>query len=158
MQEECKYDEWPITHLVVMGMILLLMFLEGLLIVSEYGALHVIVFIILWVASFPVIHYSACRKCMYYGKRCPVPGEGNLVHLLFEKSDSPAHFVDYIGVMLCYGMRLGYPLILLFFNDSLIKLTALILMLTVVLFFLIHSQIIGCPHCKKTKCPANPHR
>ncbi len=152
-----EFEEWPLSHLAVVGGMLLLMFLEGALIVSIFGGLHVVVLIVLWVASFPVIQFSLCRKCLYYGKRCPVPGEGNLANLLFEKKEGPAGFMDYMGVVLCYAMRLGYPAIFLFlYPEKYSRLTGLIYALTIVLFFMILANVIGCPNCMKTECPMNP--
>ena len=87
-----------------------------------------------------------------------MPGEGNLAHLFFKQSDSPEQLVDYLGVMLCYGMRIGYPLALLFIKGEGFNLIGFILILTTILFFMIHMKVIGCPHCKKTTCPGNPHR
>lgn len=46
------------NHLVITGGMLLLLFLEGMFIVAEYGTLHIFILIILWVTSFPVIHFS----------------------------------------------------------------------------------------------------
>jgi hypothetical protein len=50
------------------------------------------------------------------------------------------------------GMRVGYPLILLFVKDSGFKLIGLILVLTLVLFFFIHSKtsvkFISVDRCK----------
>ena len=156
-ERQCEFQEWPLRHLVIMGGMLLLLFLEGAWIVSGFGAVHVVILLMLWILSFPVIHFSLCRKCIYYGKRCPIPGEGNLAHILFEKKEGPIGPLNWAGVLLCYVMRLGYPaLFLVLYPERYSFLVGVIYALTFVLMFLMLFYAIGCPNCMKTECPMNP--
>jgi hypothetical protein len=42
----------------------------------------------LWVASYPLIHATTCRNCVYHGKQCPVPLEGGCSHLTSERGNN----------------------------------------------------------------------
>ena len=152
-QRKGEFEEWPLNHQFIVGAILALLFLEGLFIVARHGALHIAILIALWIASFPVIHFSMCRKCRYYGKRCPIPGEGNFVHLLFRKKEGPTGLLNWMGVLLCYVMRLGYPVIFLDKNSIWI---GIIYATTFLVYMLILGRVLGCPNCIKTECPMNP--
>jgi hypothetical protein len=152
-QRKGEFEEWPLNHLFITGGILLLLFLEGVFIVAGHGAWRIAILIALWIASFPVIHFSMCRKCNYYGKRCPIPGEGNLVHILFKKKEGPTGFLGWMGVVLCYVMRLGYPVIFLDKNSVWI---GAIYATTFLVYMIILGRVLGCPNCVKVECPMNP--
>ena len=147
------YEEWPVLHQLMTGGMLLLLYLEGMLVVSEHGSLHMAVLTFLWIASFPVIHYFMCRKCHNYGRACPIPLEGGLVHFFYKKSNDPPGILGWAGVGLCYLMRLGYPLMFfyLYWGDYSIFLV-LIYILTISLFSLILRYAVGCPHCGNKDC------
>jgi len=131
------------------------LFLEGAFILASHGTGHVVVLVFLWVFSYPVIHYGVCRKCRYYGLRCPVPGEGNLVHHFFERSHEDPGAAGYFMGGVCYLMRLGYPAYFLIFYESPWLLRA-VYPLTVLAFIVVLGRIIGCPNCLKEECPMNP--
>jgi hypothetical protein len=156
-RRKAEFQEYPLSHLVVMGGMLILLFLEGVFIVSRLGWGHIIVLLVLWLASFPLIQFSLCRKCFYYGKRCPVPGEGNLAHILFDKKAGGTGLFNWMGAVLTYAMRLGYPVIfLLLYPERYSILVSVIYALTFVIFLLILVNVVGCPNCMNTDCPMNP--
>ena len=152
-----RFEQWPLAHAILLGTLKLLLFLQGAAIVLPHGAAHVAVLVLLWILSYPVIHYGMCRTCVYYGRRCPVPGEGNLVHRLFDKRESSPGLAAWSLVGLCYLMRLGYPLLFLIGPHSRPAWWhGAFYVFSIVVFFLVLTRVIGCPYCTRYACPLNP--
>ncbi len=150
-----RYEEWPLHQVAIIGALKLLLVAEGIVILAGHGLIHVGILLLLWLLSYPVIHFGMCRKCCYYGRRCPVPGEGNLVHLLFKKSEKPAGVFGFLLAVLTYVMRFGYPVHFLV-NYEYNWIFPTIYYATILVFFLILGRFIGCPNCQKVECPMNP--
>ncbi len=150
-----SYEEWPLRQLAIIGALKLLLVAEGIVILSGYGLIHIGILLLLWLLSYPVIHFGLCRKCRYYGRRCAVPGEGNLVHLFFQKSEEPAGVSGFLLAVLSYVMRLGYPILFLVRYEYHWIFPA-VYYGTILLFFLVIGRFIGCPNCQKVECPLNP--
>lgn len=152
-----EFEEWPAVHRIIMGGLLLFMFLQGAWIVSGFGAVHILILLILWAGSFPVIHYSLCRKCRNCGRKCAIPGEGDLAHLFFKKNEGPPGAINWLGTALCYLIRLGYPAaFLILYPENYSALATVIYILTPVVFLFLDSRVIGCPNCLNLRCPLNP--
>ncbi len=152
-----KFEQWPPSHRLLMGGMLGLLFLEGAVIVSRFGAIHILILLILWIISFPVIHFSLCRKCYNCGKRCAIPGEGELANLLFEKREGPPGLFNWLGTALSYVIRLGYPAaFLILYPERYSTTMAVIYELTFIMFLLLDARVIGCPNCMNKNCPLNP--
>jgi hypothetical protein len=110
-------------------------------------------YVLLWVAFYPLIHATTCSNCVYHGKQCPIHLEGSCSHRTYEKGD---HFglLAGIGGLLAYSPRLCIPYVAIIQFGSVLYFfvyTGIILLFFYVLFF--HT---GCPHCIQTKCPLNP--
>ena len=149
------FEEWPPQHRMIIGGIKALLFLEGVFILLPYGAIHIAALIILWIFSYPVIFYGMCRKCLNYGRKCPVPGEGDLVGRFFERCDDPPGVSGWFMVGLCYLMRLIYPAVFLFRYDY-HWFYSMIYILTILFFFTALGRLVACPNCRNERCFLNP--
>lgn len=140
-----------------MGGILLFLFLQGAWIVYPYGTIGIAVLTILWVVSFPVIHFFLCRHCYNCGKRCAIPGEGDLANLLFKPKPGSPGLTNWLGTALSYLLRMGYPAALLILHpENHTAWIKIVYPLTLVVFLTIDSRVFGCPYCKNILCPLNP--
>jgi hypothetical protein len=137
------------------ALLLAALFLMGLTIAWRGMNLWgVAAYFLLWVASYGVIFAGACRYCAYYGKNCPIPLEGGLVHRFFVKKDTGFGFAQLAWATLAYGLRVAVP-VLIIIREGLYGWGAAYAGI-LVLFWIIHLRYIGCPNCINTACPLNP--
>ncbi len=150
-----QFEQWPPLYTGAIGALTLLLFLEGIFIVAPHGLFHVSVVLVLWILSYPVIYYGMCRTCTYYGRRCPVPGEGSLVHYFLNRREASPGWSAWTMVGLCYVMRLGYPLICLVrFHTP--WWYGVVYGFSIMAFTVVLTRMIGCPYCTRNTCPLNP--
>lgn len=151
------FEQWPLAYTIIVGTLKLLLFLQGALIVLPHGGAHVVILALLWILSYPVIYYGMCRSCVYYGKRCPVPGEGALVHRFFDRCEQPPGLAAWSLVGLCYLMRLGYPFLFLMGSHPRPALwQGALYVISILAFITVLTRGIGCPYCTRYSCPLNP--
>jgi len=133
----------------VFGCGLIIAWMHSLFAVSAYGGL--------WALSYFVIYAGACRTCVYYGKKCPIPLEGSCVNNFFEKKAQPFGFLQLFWATVAYGLRVILPLVLIFRYEMIGWGIAYFSLLA--LFWIIHLRFTGCPNCINAQCPLNPdHR
>jgi hypothetical protein len=131
----------------------MLLFLFGLYLSWKLSMFALLLYSLLWVASYFLIHSTTCRNCAYYGKHCPVPFEGSCSHLTFNRGKTFGLF-SLIGASLTYFLRICIPYVAIFQSGStfyFILYTGVFALFLFVLFF--HT---GCPNCINIQCPLNP--
>lgn len=136
------------------ALLLAALFLMGLSISWRYlNLLGVAAYFLLWAASYGVIFAGTCRYCAYYGRSCPVPLEGGLVHRFFPKKDTGFGFAQLAWATVAYGLRVTVPLLVII-REGLYGWGAAYAGV-LALFWIIHLRIIGCPNCINSSCPLN---
>ena len=114
----------------------------------------VAVYCLLWAASYIIIFAGACRYCAYYGKSCPIPLEGGIVHRFFAKKDKGFGPIQLAWAPVAYALRAGVPVSVIIIYGQYgwgVSYAGILL-----LFWIIHLRLIGCPNCINTACPLNP--
>ncbi len=135
------------------GGLMAALFTFGLYLSWKLSIFAGLVYLLLWVASYFLIHATTCRHCVYHGRQCPVPLEGGCSHLTFEGGDNFGILAG-LGGLVAYFMRVCIPYTAIMHSGSVLHFmvyTGLIVLFFCVLFF--HT---GCPNCINTKCPMNP--
>ena len=130
-----------------------ILFLFGLYLSWELSTFAGLLYLLLWIASYFMIHATTCRNCVYHGKQCPVPLEGGCSHLLFERGDN----FDLLaggGGLLAYFLRVCIPYVAVAKAGSVAYFA--IYTGVLILFFYVLLYHTGCPNCINTKCPMNP--
>ena len=148
-----KLSQFTFKEYGINGLFIAVLFLFGLFLSWELSVFAGFMYLLLWVASYFVIHATTCRNCVYHGKRCPVPLEGSCSHLTFERGNNFGLLAG-IGGLVAYFLRVCIPYIALAQAGSItyfILYTGIFALFFYVLFF--HT---GCPNCINTKCPMNP--
>ncbi len=135
-------------------LLLLALFVIGLVLAKHLGVIGVIGYLLLWVLSYVVIYAGACRYCVYYGKRCPVPLEGSLVNKLFKKSARKFNFNCLAWAGFGYLLRIAIPAWVIVVHGRFVE--GVIYLAVFSGFWLAHGLISGCPHCANTACILNP--
>lgn len=135
-------------------LMLLALFVIGLVLSKDLGIAGVIGYLVLWVLSYVLIYAGACRYCVYYGKRCPVPLEGSLVSKLFKKSDKKFNINCLVWASLAYTLRVAIPLWVIVFYGRFVEGAVYLAVFSG--FWTIHMFFSGCPHCGNTACILNP--
>ena len=134
--------------------LLALLFLSGLYISVLSHPLAAVAYILLWVASYPVIFAGTCRFCAYYGRACPVPLEGSMVCRVFPKSGKPFGWPALFFATAAYILRIGIPVAVIVGKGLLTE--GIVFGLVFVMFWAVHLFISGCPNCMNYPCPLNP--
>ena len=146
-------SEFTVKEYGVNGVFMAMLFLFGLFLSGQLSTFAIFLYVLLWVASYFIIHAATCRNCVYHGKQCPVPLEGSCSHLTFDRGH---HFGIFAGVggLVSYFLRVRIPYVAIFQSGSIlyfISYTGIIAVFFYILFY--HT---GCPNCVNTKCPLNP--
>ncbi|MGM0451992.1 MAG: hypothetical protein ACQERN_02350 [Thermodesulfobacteriota bacterium] len=128
-------------------------FAAGMWLSFRFGGYGGLVYIALWIVSYPVIYAGTCRYCVYYGKKCPIPLEGSCVHYLFARSSQPFGFTRLIWATVAYLLRAVVPIAAMIHQAAFFGGAVYLLLLTA--FWFVHLRITGCPHCINTTCPLN---
>lgn len=126
----------------------------GLWMAMLCGFLGVVVYLMLWAASYPVIYAGACRCCAYYGEKCPIPLEGSWVHRFFDRSPKPFGYAALFWALTAYGMRAAMPVAVIIIHG--VYIAGLLYAVLFAAFWIVHLRISGCPNCINTACPLSP--
>lgn len=148
-----RLTEFTIKAYGINGGLMAMIFLFGLSLSWELSLFAVGLYLISWLASYPIIHAITCRNCVYHGKQCPVPFEGGCSHLTSDRGNNFGLLAG-LGGMLAYFLRVCIPYVAISHSGSVlffILYTGNIVILFYVLFY--HT---GCPNCINAKCPMNP--
>ena len=148
-----RLSEFTIREYGINAVLMTILFLFGMYLSWKLSTSAGILYVLLWVSSYPLIHATTCRHCVYHGKQCPVPLEGWCSHLLFERGNNFGLFAG-IGVLLAYFLRVCIPYVAIVQVGS----VAYFVLYTgvIILFFYVLFYHTGCPNCINTKCPMNP--
>jgi hypothetical protein len=149
-----RLDEFKGREKTIAAILFAAFFTAGMALSMREGAGYSAAFVILWLASYFVLFAGACRKCVYYGKRCPVPLEGACVHRFFDKSATGFGFSALAFASAAYLLRVAVPVYIIisgaYYREGLVFLAVFIL------FWLAHLYWTACPHCVNAACPLNP--
>jgi hypothetical protein len=149
-----RLDEFKGREKTIAAILLGAFFTAGMALSVREGAGYSAAYIILWLASYFVLFAGACRKCVYYGKRCPVPLEGACVHRFFGKPAKGFGFSALTFASAAYLLRVAVPVYIIirgaYYREGLVFLAVFLL------FWLAHLYWTACPHCVNAACPLNP--
>ncbi len=126
----------------------------GLLISLHFSLLGFFLYLALWGLSFFLIYINACRRCPYYGKKCPVPLEGDCVQLFFGKSEKAFGWTSLVWALIAYCLRIALPTVIMIIEDK--GVAGVFYYGLFALFWFVHLRVAGCPNCINTACPLNP--
>ena len=148
-----KLSEFTIKEYGINAVLMSILFLFGLYLSWKLSTFAGLLYLLLWVASYFVIHATACRNCAYHGKQCPVPFEGSCSHLVFERGNNfGLHAV--LGALVAFFLRVCIPFVAMFRIGSIVF--PIIYIGIFAFFFYVLFYHTGCPNCINTKCPMNP--
>jgi len=145
--------EFTIKEYGLNAVLMSILFLFGLYLSWKLSSFAGMLYVLLWLASYPIIHATTCRNCVYHGKQCPVPFEGGCSHLTSDRGNDFGLFAG-LGGLLAYFLRVCIPYAALF-NSGSVLFFILYTANIVILFFALFLYT-GCPHCINEKCPMNP--
>ena len=130
------------------------LFVCGLFISNGAGWEGLCTYMALWVASYGVIYAGTCRYCSYFGKQCPIPLEGSMVHRFLGKKENGFGYIQLFWAAVAYSLRILVPVIVIFTDRR--YGWGVLFLAVFVLFWINHLWIAGCPHCVNDQCPLNP--
>ena len=70
-------SEFPLKIKFPTALLMTLLFFIGFWVSTDMRLIGITFYLLLWLGSYGVIYAGACRDCVYYGKRCPIPLEGS---------------------------------------------------------------------------------
>ena len=149
-----RFQEYSWSQKWMTGLLLSFLFIHGLVLSLKPGCPGGLLYIGLWAVSYPVIYWGACRRCVYYGKACPVPLEGSLAQYFFKKSPDSMSISVLIWASVSYGLRIGLPVVIIVSGKMVVH--GIIFGGVFLLFWIIHLYLVGCPNCVNENCPFNP--
>ena len=152
-KRKAKLSEFTIKEYGINAILMVILFLLGLYLSWKLSTFAGLLYVLLWVASYPLIHATTCRNCVYYGKQCPVPFEGGCSHLMFDRGNNFGLLAG-LGGLLAYFLRICIPCVAIIQTGSIIYFA--LYTGVIVLFFYVLFYHTGCPNCIQTKCPMNP--
>ncbi|MEN6473143.1 MAG: hypothetical protein ABFD81_03945 [Syntrophaceae bacterium] len=149
-----RYSEFPRQASRKAVFLLTAFFLLGMAISARRKIVGLAVYLLAWVLSYPVIYAGTCRKCPYYGKRCPIPLEGSCVGNFLARGAGSFGYAELFWAGVAYLLRMAVPagIILL---DRLRMLGSAYLGI-VAAYWTNHLLVEGCPNCINSTCPLNP--
>ncbi len=148
-----RLSEFTIKEYGVNGVLMMVLFLFGLYLSWKLSTYAMLLYLLLWVGSYFVIHATTCRNCAYYGKHCPVPFEGSCSHIIFGRGKNFGLF-SLVGASFAYILRISIPCVAIFHSGSILYF--ILYMAVFILFFYVLLFHTGCPNCIHIKCPLNP--
>ena len=148
-----RLSEFTIKEYGINAGFMFILFLFGLYLSWELSTFAGGLYVILWVASYFVIHATTCRNCVYHGKQCPVPLEGGCSHLTSEPGNNFGILAGG-GGLLAYFLRVCIPYVAILQAGSVMYFA--LYTGVIMLFFYVLLYHTGCPNCINTKCPMNP--
>ena len=148
-----KLTEFTVREYGINAVLMAILFLLGLYLSWKLSIFAGGTYVLLWVASYFLIHATTCRNCVYHGKHCPVPLEGGCSQITFERGN---HFgiLAGLGGLLAYFLRVCIPYVAIIQSGSVVYFISY--SGVIVLFFYVLLYHTGCPNCIQTKCPLNP--
>jgi hypothetical protein len=162
MEETKFYEKYPLWIPLLTALISFIGYIIGALILSGFGIIYSILYLIYCFGAELVVIIRSCKDCWYYGKVCGI-GKGIVAPLFVKKGDtkkfaerdiSLVHLIpDFLVVI--FPLVGGIVLLILDFSFLLLGL----IILLVLLFFggtaFIRSKLV-CKHCKQKEigCPA----
>ena len=148
-----KLSAFTIKEVGINGLLMGLLFGFGLFLSLNLSVFAGLLYVLLWVSSYFLIHATTCRHCVYHGKQCPVPFEGGCSHLTVERGH---HFglLAGLGGLLAYFLRLCIPYAAIVQSGSVVNFVLYSGVLA--LFFYVLFYHTGCPNCINSQCPMNP--
>jgi len=129
-------------------------FICGLLISYKYRLTGIALYFGLWILSYFTIYAGACRYCVYYGKKCPVPLEGSCVHRFFDKKETGSGIYQFFWAAVAYVLRVLLPVVIIFHETLYVP--GIIYAGLFIVFWIVHILFTGCPNCINNRCPLNP--
>ncbi len=153
IKRKSRLSEFTIKEYGINGVLAAILFLLGLFLSWALSTVAVLLYLLLWVASYFVIHATTCRNCVYHGKKCPVPFEGSCSHLIFDRGNNFGLFAG-LGGLLAYFLRVCIPFVAIFESGSILNFVLYSSVIVLLFYVLIYHT--GCPNCINTKCPLNP--
>jgi hypothetical protein len=162
MEQEKKYENFPIPVVILSNLVSLSIYGLGFIIMIRLGLIVSLLYIVyIFVFEYRLIRYH-CVSCYYWGKTCGF-GKGRVSSVFFKRGD-PSKFCtkemqwkDMIPDLLITLIPILTGIVLLIFKFDLILLGAIILLivLTTAGNGFIRGQLT-CRYCKQrdTGCPA----
>ena len=162
MKDTKSYENFPLWIPFIAILVSIISYGIGAIILSEFGIIFAILYILCCIAMELIIIFRSCKNCWYYGKICGL-GKGKIAPLLVKKGDmkkfadrdiSMAHMIpDFLVVIL----PLFGGIILLVLNFSILVLFLMVVL--IVLFFGGTAFVRGafaCKYCRQKDigCPA----
>ena len=162
MRNTKSYEIFPLWIPFIAILISVISYGIGAIILSGFGIIFSILYILYCIAMELMIIFRSCKNCWYYGKICGL-GKGKIAPMLVKKGDmkkfadrdiSMVHMIpDFLVVIL---PLLG-GIILLVLNFSILVISLMVLL--IILFFGGTAFIRGtfaCKYCKQKDigCPA----
>ena len=132
------------------------LFLTGCMISLRLNLPGLISYVLLWCLSYFILFAGACKNCVYYGKKCPIPLEGSCVNYFFKQGEGTFGYAALFWATIAYVLRICIPVYLIF-SDKLIAPGAIYFSILSV-FWVIHLRFTGCPNCINYQCPLNPEQ
>jgi len=129
-------------------------FLLGMAISARRKIVGPAAYLLSWVFSYPVIYAGTCRKCPYYGKRCPIPLEGACVSSFLARGDGSFGYVQLFWAGVAYLLRMAVPAGIIL-GDRL-RLLGGAYFGVIAAYWTNHLLVEGCPNCINNACPLNP--
>lgn len=148
-----RLSEFSIREYVINAALMLLFFIFGLYLSWKLSTFAGMLYLLLWLISYPIIHATTCRNCVYHGKECPVPLEGGCSHITFDRGNNFGLFAG-VGGFLAYFLRVCIPYVAIVHVGSMMHFA--LYSGIIILFFYVLLYHTGCPNCINTKCPMNP--
>ncbi len=129
-------------------------FALGLWISLNAGPEELLIYGLAWGLSYGVIYRGTCAGCVYYGRACPIPAEGECVHLFVRKRQPSFGSASRVWATLSYLLRISVPVFILVRDRNI--LLGIVYGVIFLLFWIVHLFLSGCPNCLNAACPLNP--
>lgn len=111
-------------------------------------------YLLAWLLSYGVIYRGTCAGCVCYGRACPIPAEGECVHLFVRKREASFGRRSLLWASLSYLLRISVPVFILLRHRNMLLGVGYGVLFAA--FWIVHLFSIGCPHCVHAACPLNP--
>lgn len=134
--------------------LLTVLFALGLWISLAAGPKELLTYLLAWSLSYGVIYRGTCAGCVYYGKPCPIPAEGEWVHRFVRNKQSSFGRASLCWATASYLLRISVPVYVVFRDGRI--LAGLAYGMVFAAFWIVHLFWIGCPNCVNVACPLNP--
>lgn len=152
-KRKSRLSEFTIKEYGINGVLIAILFLFGLFLSWKLSAFAMLLYLVLWAASYFVLYAMTCRNCTNYGKTCPVPLEGSCVQRFFSRGENFGLLAG-AGAVLAYFLRVCIPYVAIFHSGSILY----FFFYTGVFAFFFYALLYhtGCPNCTNVQCPLNP--